>query len=93
MGTLRLCLPSLGVPWALRFSSVNSRSLEGSLTTESPWTEAVFQGQVEGAGAGLLDHHHIILTVLAQVQLGKVKSLHTGSLQLRTHPEEKNIQL
>lgn len=36
MGTLRVCLLSLGVACALRFSSVDSRSLEWSLTTESP---------------------------------------------------------
>jgi len=44
MGTLRVCLPSLGVAWALRFSSVDSRSLEGSLTTESPSDGEILQG-------------------------------------------------
>lgn len=39
MGTLRVCLLSLGVAWALRFSSVDSRSLEWSLNTESPSDE------------------------------------------------------
>lgn len=36
MGTLRVCLLSLGVAWVRRFSSVDSLSVEWSLTTESP---------------------------------------------------------
>lgn len=34
-------------------------------------------------GAGLLDHHHVVLAVLAQVQLGEVEAFHGGGLQLR----------
>lgn len=30
-----------------------------------------------------MDHHDIILTLLAKVQFGKVKAFHTGSLQLK----------
>lgn len=50
--------------------------------------QAVFTGpgRRPGAGpgwAGLLDHHHVVLAVLAQVQLGKVEAFHGGGLQLR----------
>lgn len=45
MGSLRLCLLSLGVAWALRFSSVDSRSLERSLTTESPSDGEILPGK------------------------------------------------
>lgn len=42
--------------------------------------QAVFTGP---GWAGLLDHHDVVLAVLAQVQLGKVEAFHGGGLQLR----------
>lgn len=54
------------------------------------WTEAIFAGHGLGSGAragagwdGLLDHHDVILALLAEVQLGKVEALDAGSLQLK----------
>lgn len=51
-------------------------------------TEAVFSGHGLGSGARagggrLLDHHDVIFTLLAEVQLGKVEALDAGSLQLQ----------
>lgn len=51
-------------------------------------TEAVFSGHGLGSGAWagwgrLLDHHDVIFTMLAEVQLGKVEALDAGSLQLK----------
>lgn len=56
------------------------------------WTEAFFNGHGQGPRSRrdrFLDHHDIILTLLAKVQLGKVEAFHTRSLQLRRRAEEK----
>lgn len=44
-------------------------------------------------GSRLLDDHYVILTVLAQMQLGKVKAFYTGSLELERDPSINDMYM